>query len=76
MDWINKYNMILEKIKNQLHAKGIDSLDKIYICISKMDPENNNCIDITQFEKFLSLMGIFLKTQVNYLVKKGNKRTP
>ena len=64
MDWINKYNMILEKIKNQLHAKGIDSLDKIYICISKIDPENMNCIDITQFEKFLSLMGIFLKTQV------------
>ena len=58
MDWINKYNMILEKIKNQLHAKGIDSLDKIYICISKMDPNCDNYINITQFEKFLSLMDI------------------
>jgi hypothetical protein len=70
MDWINKYNMILEKIKNQLHAKGVDSLDKIFICISQMDPENNNFLDITQFEKFLSLMGIFLKTQVINFFKK------
>ena len=33
MDWINKINLITEKIKNQLHAKGIDSLDRIFIAI-------------------------------------------
>ena len=33
MDWINKIHMITEKIKNQMHAKGVDSLDKVYITI-------------------------------------------
>jgi len=34
MDWINKHQMIVEKMKNQLYSKGIDSLDKVYIVIS------------------------------------------
>ena len=34
MDWINKLQMISEKMKNQMHAKGLDSLDKVYAIIS------------------------------------------
>jgi hypothetical protein len=33
MDWINKNYMIIEKMKNQLFAKGIDSLDHIFWAI-------------------------------------------
>ena len=34
MDWINKLQMIVEKIKNQMYAKGIDSLDRVYAIIA------------------------------------------
>ncbi len=64
MDWINKYSMIIEKMKNQMHAKGIDSVDKVFISISNFDPNNNNFIEKVKFETFLASLGIFLKTQV------------
>jgi len=41
MDWINKIHNIVEKIKNQLHEKGIDSLDRIFIAISVNTISNN-----------------------------------
>lgn len=65
MDWINKYNMIVEKMKNQMFAKGIDSLDKVFISINKFDPNGNNYIHVNDFANFLASLGIFLKTQVN-----------
>ena len=34
MDWINKLNMISEKMKVQMHFKGIESLDKVFAAIS------------------------------------------
>ena len=63
MDWINKIHVIIEKIKNQLHAKSIDSLDRIYITINKFDEANKGYVEINLFEHFLSKLGIFLKTQ-------------
>ncbi len=63
MDWINKINMITEKMKNQMLAKGIDSLDKVYVAISKFDNNNLGYVDKIFFESFLSKIGIFLKTQ-------------
>lgn len=63
MDWINKINMIVEKMKNQMHAKGIDSLDKVFLQIAQFDKEGKGSIYILQFETFLSRIGIFLKTQ-------------
>lgn len=67
MDWINKYNMIVEKMKNQMFAKGIDSLDKVFVSINKFDPNNNNYIHVNDFANFLASLGIFLKTQVSNL---------
>jgi len=64
MDWINKHNMIVEKMKNQMSAKGIDSLDKVFISINNFDPNGNNYIHVNDFGKFLACLGIFLKTQV------------
>ena len=68
MDWINKIHMITEKMKNQMHAKQIDSLDKVYILISKFDQSNQGFIEKTYFEDFLSKLGIFLKTQVKNFI--------
>jgi len=31
MDWINKLNLITEKMKTQMHDRGVDSLDRIFI---------------------------------------------
>jgi hypothetical protein len=65
MDWINKMYMITEKMKNQMYAKGIDSLDKVFIAISSFDLNGLNYVDKINFEAFLAKLGIFLKTQVN-----------
>lgn len=65
MDWINKIHMITEKMKNQMHAKQVDSLDKIYVAISKFDTTNKGYVEKIYFEEFLSKIGVFLKTQVN-----------
>lgn len=56
--------MISEKIKNQMQAKGIDSLDKVYIAISEFDRNNLGFVEKIYFENFLSKIGVFLKTQV------------
>ncbi len=64
MDWINKMYMITEKMKNQMHAKGIDSLDKVFILISSFEQKGQNYVEKINFETFLSKLGIFLKTQV------------
>lgn len=63
MDWINKIYMIIEKMKSQLHAKGIDSLDRIFIVISNFDQLNKGYVENIYFENFLAKIGIFLKTQ-------------
>jgi hypothetical protein len=55
--------MISEKLKNQMHAKGVDSLDKVYMAISKFDKEGKNYVEKIYFENFLATIGIFLKTQ-------------
>lgn len=63
MDLINKINEILPKMKLQLQSKEIFSLHEFYITIAKNDPENTGFIPKMKFENFLSLIGIFLKTQ-------------
>jgi len=67
MDWINKIHIITERIKSQLHTKQIDSLDAVYMVISKFDAQNNGYVDKIDFENFLSKLGIFLKTQVRII---------
>lgn len=67
MDWINKFHMISEKIKNQMHAKGIDSLDKVFVVISNFDESNQGYVDKIYFEDFLAKIGVFLKTQVTII---------
>jgi hypothetical protein len=51
-------------MKSQLHARQIDSLDTVYMVISKFDSQNKGYVEKIDFESFLSKLGIFLKTQV------------
>lgn len=68
MDWINKIHMIIEKMKVQMIARGVDSLEKVFIAISNYDLQNKGYVDKIFFEEFLSKIGIFLKTQVSYFL--------
>ncbi|MCQ2820621.1 MAG: hypothetical protein MJ252_25425 [archaeon] len=63
MDTINKMNRITEKMKCQMLAKGIDSLDKVMVVMTQFDPNGTGAIEVSEFETFLSRLGIFLKTQ-------------
>lgn len=63
MDWINKINRIIEKMKTQFLEKGIDSLDKVFITMAEYDKQGTGKLDVLQFEPFLSKIGVFLKTQ-------------
>ena len=69
MDWINKNNMIIEKMKTQMLSRGVDSLDKIYAAIGRFS-DNQEFVPRIHFEKFLASIGIYLKTQeINELHK-------
>lgn len=63
MDFINKMDQIMIKMKNQMHTKGIISMDQIFIEIARFDPERTGCFHKSKLEFFLSKLGIFLKTQ-------------
>lgn len=63
MDLINKIDVILEKMKLQIHTKGIYSLSQIFIAIVSFDVQDTGVVNINKFEIFLSTIGIFLKTQ-------------
>ncbi len=63
MDTINNMNKITEKMKCQMLAKGIDSLDKVMVVMNQFDPNKTGTIEVIEFEDFLSKIGIFLKTQ-------------
>ena len=63
MDFINKMDQIMIKMKNQMHTKGIISMDQVFIEIARFDPERTGCFHKSKLEFFLSKLGIFLKTQ-------------
>lgn len=63
MDFINKMDQIMIKMKNQMHTKGIISMDQVFIEIARFDPQRTGCFHKSKLEFFLSKLGIFLKTQ-------------
>ena len=65
MDYINKLKDIVPKMKMQMHSnKDIFSLNEIYMVIAGFDKENKGKCPRAKFENsFLSLLGIYLKTQ-------------
>lgn len=63
MDWKNKLHMIQNKIKFQLHAKGIDDLEYLKTVIDKYDTNSTGNLDKDEFTKFMASLGVFLTTQ-------------
>eukprot|EP01017_Pseudomicrothorax_dubius_P009760 TRINITY_DN13383_c0_g1_i9.p1 TRINITY_DN13383_c0_g1~~TRINITY_DN13383_c0_g1_i9.p1 ORF type:complete len:501 (+),score=153.03 TRINITY_DN13383_c0_g1_i9:30-1532(+) len=63
MDWKNRIDNIVDRVKFQLHARGIDSLEQLKQFIVQFDHDNSGYFDYAEFNKLLSKMGIFLTSQ-------------
>jgi len=63
MDWRNRLENIVSKIKFQLHARGVDDLNGIRNLFDEMDTDSSGSLSQLEFSKFLSKSGIFLTTQ-------------
>ena len=63
MDWKFKYDELINKIKYQLHAKGLDNITFIYDYFSSFDVDGSGELDKVEFENFTRKVGMFLTTQ-------------
>lgn len=63
MDWKFKYEELRNKVKYQLHAKGLDCVTAIYDYYQSFDIDNSGQLDKVEFENFMRKVGIFLTTQ-------------
>jgi len=63
MDWKNKIEMIVNKLKLQLHSKKLDDLESVYRKIEEFDPNHSGRLERDSFQKMLGKIGIFLSTQ-------------
>jgi len=62
-DWRNRLNMIVQKMKAQLFAKGCDSIQKLEEVFKQFDANGNGILEKLEFNEMLTKMGIFLSTQ-------------
>ncbi len=63
MDWKNKPNMIFNKVKNQMFAKGVESFFYVDIFIREFDPEFTGKLTPHFFNLFMNKIGVFFTTQ-------------
>ena len=63
MDWKFKYDELKNKVKFQLHAKGLDCVTFIENYYQTFDIDGSGMLDKIEFENFLRTVGIFLTTQ-------------
>ncbi|CAI2375623.1 unnamed protein product [Moneuplotes crassus] len=63
MDWKFDYVELVNKVKYQLHSKGLDCITGIYGHFQKYDVDNSGQLDKVEFELFMRKMGMFLTTQ-------------
>ena len=62
-DWRNKIHMIINKVKCQLCAKGVDNVLQLQPWLQQADVNNSGTLDRLEFENMLQKIGIFLTTQ-------------
>jgi len=67
--------MIKNKVKTQLHAKGVDTLISLaswfkvsfpLLTVQQYDLDGSGTLDKVEFEKFTAKIGAFLTTQVRF----------
>lgn len=63
MDWKFRYEEMLNKVKYQLHAKGLDNITFIFDYFHSFDIDGSGQLDKVEFENFLRKIGMFLTTQ-------------
>lgn len=63
MDWKFDYSELVNKVKYQLHAKGLDVITAIYDYYQSFDIDASGHLDKVEFESFLTSIGVFLTTQ-------------
>jgi len=62
-DWRNKLEMICNKVKNQLFAKGVDNLEQLKSIFLEHDKDESGQLNKLEFAAFISQLGVFLATQ-------------
>ena len=63
MDWKFDYQELTNKVKYQLHAKGLDCITGIYDYFQSFDIDGSGQLDKIEFENFMKKVGMFLTTQ-------------
>lgn len=63
MDWKFDYDELVNKVKYQLHARGLDCITGIYEYFQSFDIDGSGQLDKIEFESFMRKTGIFLTTQ-------------
>lgn len=63
MDWKFDYEELVNKVKYQLHAKGLDCITGIYEYFQSFDIDGSGQLDKIEFENFMRKVGMFLTTQ-------------
>jgi Ca2+-binding EF-hand superfamily protein len=62
-DWRNRIDMIVNKTKAQLHAKGVDNLEQLRPIFAAADKDGSGALNKLEFEELLSNLGVFLARQ-------------
>lgn len=63
MDWRNKPQQVFNKVKGQMHAKGVENFFALDKFIQEFDPNYSGVLTPHFFNLFLNKVGIFLTTQ-------------
>ena len=63
MDWKFDYEELINKVKYQLHARGLDCITGIYDYFQSFDIDGSGQLDKVEFEAFTRKVGMFLTTQ-------------
>jgi len=62
-DWRNRLEMIVNKTKAQLHAKGVDNLEQLKGVFDGADKDQSGTLNKLEFEELMSGLGVFLARQ-------------
>jgi Ca2+-binding EF-hand superfamily protein len=63
MDWKYKFEELRNKVKYQLHSKGLDCITRIESYYESFDVDGSGQLDKVEFEAFTRKWGMFLTTQ-------------
>jgi len=62
-DWRNRMDQIVNKVKAQLFAKGVDNMNQLQEHFLSFDRNQDGVLQKLEFEEFMSQLGVFLARQ-------------